>query len=106
MRARGRRDSNHGEIVATLRKLGFSVADTGNIGNGFPDLVVGFAGLNALIEIKDGSKPPSDRRLTDDQRMFHADWKGLILVIETVGDCMALRMLMFDMVKVMHEEPQ
>jgi hypothetical protein len=38
-----------------------------------------------LLEVKDGSKPPSARYLTDDQRIWHMQWLGPpIRIVETV----------------------
>lgn len=36
-----------------------------------------------LMEIKDPSKPPSERRLTPAQAEFHAAWTGPIYICET-----------------------
>ena len=58
-RKRARTDSNQTEIAQTFRDMGATVAFTHTIGGGFPDLVIGFRGVNLLIEIKDGAKPPS-----------------------------------------------
>ena len=58
-------DNNQREIVKKLRKIpGVTVSITSALGDGFPDIVVGYKGVNHLIEIKDGSKPPSRRKLT------------------------------------------
>ena len=73
-------DRNHGEIVKLFRELGAAVADTSAAGAGFVDIVVQFMPRNRasfgkethLVEIKDGSLPPSRRRLTDRQEVFHA----------------------------------
>jgi Holliday junction resolvase len=89
MRA-GRVDANQNEIVAVFRQLGCSVAITSNVRGGFPDIVVGVNGLNLLVEIKDGSKVPSARKLTDDEQRFHDNWKGRAVVVESVDDVVAL----------------
>ena len=83
MRAR-RVDQNQMQIVRALQKVGCIVADTSKAGEGFPDLVVGRNGENYLMEVKDGSKPPSARKLTKAQEKFHAEWRGQIAVVETV----------------------
>ena len=76
VRRAARQDANHAEIVSALRKVGASVADTSGVGRGFPDLVAGFRGRNWLMEVKDGQKPPSARKLTPDQEAFVAEWRG------------------------------
>ena len=85
-------DSNQTEIVEYFRSQGCSVAITSGAGDGFPDLVVGVPppiglpvlGINLLVEVKDGEKPPSARKLTVDQEKFHGDWRGQIAVIESI----------------------
>jgi hypothetical protein len=44
------------------------------LGKGAPDLLVLRSGLLYLIEIKDGAKSASRRKLTPHQIKFHADW--------------------------------
>lgn len=89
MRA-ARTDANHAAIVAALRAIGCSVASTAKLGEGFPDLVVGYRGANWLIEIKDGSKPPSARALTIDQQCFLAAWRGQYAVITSAQQAIDL----------------
>ena len=87
MKLKGRIDSNQNEIVTHLRKIpGVSVYSTANLGCGFPDIIVGYQGLNYLFEIKDPSKPPSKRKLTVDEEEFHLKWNGHVEVIETVEE--------------------
>lgn len=89
MRA-GRVDANQNDIVAAFRSMGCSVAITSNVRGGFPDIVVGIHGLNLLVEIKDGSKIPSARKLTKDEQIFHDNWKGHAVIVESVDDVVAL----------------
>lgn len=77
-------DANQNEIVSQLRKMGFSVAITSMVGNGFPDLVVSNYHSTVLVELKDPSKPPSQRRLTADELKFNASWKGVLIVATTL----------------------
>jgi hypothetical protein len=73
----GRRDSNHKSIVNLFRNFpGVTVADTAALGNGFPDIVVGFRNKSYLIEIKDGNK-----KLTPEENEFVNSWCGDYTII-------------------------
>jgi len=89
MRRAARVDGNHPEVVAALRAIGASVADTSRVGSGFPDLVVGFRGRNWLVEVKNGRKMPSQRRLTEDQAAFVAGWRGHWIKVESAEEAVS-----------------
>lgn len=76
MRRAARTDENHGPIMAALRATGAYVVDCSRVGDGFPDALVFFRGQCIPVEIKDGKKSPSRRRLTGDQVVFHAEAKA------------------------------
>lgn len=83
-------DANQPEIVAALRKVGADVTSLAAVGDGVPDLLVGFRGATVLIEVKDGSKPPSARQLTADQIEWHAAWRGgRCVVVSSVTEALA-----------------
>ena len=84
MRRAAKVDANQAEIVARFRSLGASVEPLHAVGGGVPDLLIGYEGQNYLIEVKDGKKPPSARRLTKDQIKWHGSWVGQVAIIETV----------------------
>lgn len=86
MRRAARVDANHGKIVAAFRKAGASVFSGAALGQGFPDLIVGYAGRTFLVEVKDGDKPLSARTLTPDQQEFVKNWKGDWTLIESVEE--------------------
>lgn len=88
MRRAARTDRNQTEIIAALRKAGATVQPLHAVGQGCPDILVGFRGRNWLFEIKDGFKPPSKRKLTTDQVEWHAGWKGRVCVVETIDQAM------------------
>lgn len=89
MRRAARVDANHAVIVGGLIRCGASVQSLANTGQGCPDLLVGHRGRNLLMEIKDGSKPPSARKLTPDQVEWHAQWRGRVIVVENVEQAIA-----------------
>ena len=88
MRRRAKVDDNQREITEALRLAGASVAPTHMVGRGFPDFVVGYRAKNFLLEIKDGSKPMSQRKLTPDEQKFHDAWKGPIYTVMSIPDAL------------------
>lgn len=87
MRKRARVDANHAEMVKAFRALGCSVLDLSQLGNGCPDILVGVRGShNVLVEIKDGKKKPSARKLTPDEEEFFATWRGPRFVADSLRD--------------------
>ncbi len=83
-------DSNQPVITKALRAAGCSVQPLHTVGRGVPDLLVGKDGQNFLLEVKDGDKRPSERKLTDDQRDWHQQWRGQVAVVETVADALRI----------------
>jgi hypothetical protein len=81
-------DSNHSEIVKGLRAIGATVRSTASVGQGFPDLAVGFRNATYLLEVKDGAKSPSRRKLTEAEQAFHAGWKGHVAIVESLDDAL------------------
>lgn len=76
MRRRARTDANQQAVIDVLRQVGASVHSLAAIGDGCPDLLVGYNGRTFLMEVKDGTKRMSDIRLTDDQVQWHRKWTG------------------------------
>lgn len=85
-------DANQPSIVSAFRKMGASVAPMHTAGEGFPDLVVGYRGKTLLVEVKDGTLPPSARKLTGPQEKFHNEWRGHICVVKNIEEAAALLM--------------
>lgn len=81
MRRAAKVDDNQKEVVQALRKVGATVQSLAAIGDGCPDLLVGYNGKTVLMEIKDGSKPPSACALTPAQQLWHKQWTGSTLAI-------------------------
>ena len=83
-------DENQADIVDALRKCGCSVSLLHKVGGGVPDLIVGRAGFNYLLEVKDGNKPKSAQKLTDDQIDWHNKWLGQKAVVNSVEAALAI----------------
>lgn len=73
-------DANQTSIVQALRDHGAFVRVVSQ-GDGIPDLLVAYKGVTALLEVKDGDKSPSHRKLTPAEQKFFDEWTGGLLVI-------------------------
>jgi hypothetical protein len=80
MRRAMRVDANQEQIVSALRAKGAGVRVISQ-GDGIPDLLVGYRGYTILMEVKDGQKVPSARKLTPAEQKFFDDWRGGMLAI-------------------------
>lgn len=81
MRQAAKTDANHAALMKDLRAVGICCHSLHAVGKGFPDLVCGFRGINVLLEIKDGSLPPSARKLTADEVKWQESWGGQVAVV-------------------------
>ncbi len=82
-------DDNQKEVVKALRSIpGCTVESLAAVGKGVPDLLVGFMGRNYLLEIKDGKKPPSARKLTPDQIKWHKAFGGTVHIVTCYEDAL------------------
>lgn len=75
-------DGNQAEIVNDLRAMGFSVESLASVGNGMPDIAVGWDRLNWFFELKDPSRPKSSQKLNPLQVEFHNSWRGQVAVVK------------------------
>lgn len=80
MRKRGKVDAVQKEIVEACKKIGASVISLAPIGEGCPDLLVGFRGKNFLFECKTTQKAT----LTTDQEILHKTFQGKIFVVHSI----------------------
>ena len=90
MRRAAKVDRNQAEIVAALRGIGASVQPLHAVGQGCPDLLVGWRGINLLIEVKDWRASNTDRKLNPIQQEWHGGWKGQVAKVETVDAALAI----------------
>lgn len=86
MRRAAKIDANQTQIVEALRAYGATVRVVTQ-GNGLPDLLVGYRGHTLLLEVKDGRKVPSARKLTPAEEKFFQEWTGgLLAKVESVDE--------------------
>jgi Holliday junction resolvase len=90
MRYANRIDANQNQIVDAMRKVG-AVVRIISQGDGIPDLLVGYKGFTILMEVKDGGKVPSARKLTEAEQKFFDDWEGgLCVVVNSVEEALEI----------------
>lgn len=80
-----RKDANHVEIGDGLRSLGWSVLDLAQYGVSV-DYAVSKPGFAALLEVKDGNKPASARKLTEKEQKLRNNWEGPYVVAISLLD--------------------
>ena len=85
MRLAARKDDNHSEISNAFERLGWSVLDIHQIPN-CADIIVGKWKRSIVIEIKDGSKPPSKQKLTQGEISFRDRWRGDYRIVKRIQD--------------------
>jgi hypothetical protein len=94
MRRAARRDHGEGDIIKAMREAGAYVKVIND--EGLFDLLVSYKGPSGrhhclMLEVKDGAKPPSARRLTDAEQKFHDEWPGdNLYIVNSVEEAIAL----------------
>ncbi len=100
------KDANHDAIADALRACGYLVQSLAMVGAGVPDMLVGRESRKlvrnagriecnverdfVLLEIKDGSKKPSERKLTPLEEVWHAAFKGWpVFTVENAAQAIA-----------------
>jgi len=83
-------DENQAQIVDALVAVGCSVCDLSRVGGECLDLLVGRAGRNYFIEVKNPAKPKGDQEPTDAQKRLIARWNGQHAIVRTVGEALAV----------------
>jgi len=90
MRRAARVDANQTDVVETLRSAGATVRIITQ-GDGIPDLLVSYKGKTYLMELKDGNKPPSARKLTLAEQKFFDEWQGEnVFIVNSPAEALAL----------------
>lgn len=77
-------DGNHAQIVRSLRQAGASVQSMARLGQGAPDLLVGFQGQNWVMEVK------AEKGLVRAfQAAWMSNWRGHVVVVRSVDEALA-----------------
>lgn len=84
-RRAARTDANQSEIVSLFRAAGWSVLIVSQLKK-CCDIFVSKSGRTIAVEIKDGSKPPSARKLTSGELEFKNTWLGEWMLVESTED--------------------
>lgn len=58
------------------------------VGDGAPDLIVATHSRTLMLEIKDGDKVPSARKLTRDEKIWQKNWKGECWTVHSVEEAL------------------
>ena len=85
MRRAAKVDTIQPAITKALRQIGAKPQFLHTVGQGCPDLVVGYRGQNILLEIKTGTRD-CDKRLTADETLWHGSWPGQVAVVGSIAE--------------------
>jgi len=88
-RRAARCDANQPEIVKAFRDLGWYVLIISQLKN-CCDIIVSKKGRTIAVEIKDGSKPPSQQKLSTGELKFKNEWQGEYMIVNCVEDILNL----------------
>ncbi len=85
MRRAARTDDNQSAIQEALEAIGCTVQSLGAVGAGCPDLAVGYAGCNVLLEVKNrnGFAKGKNSEGNDGQKKWARWWKGQVAMVYT-----------------------
>jgi hypothetical protein len=76
-------DRNQKPIVKALEAAGATVTSLATVGNGCPDLMVGFRSANYLMEVKS-----EDGLLTPKELEFFEKWRGRCTIVFSPEDAL------------------
>jgi Holliday junction resolvase len=65
-------DENQSQLINTFIALGASVLNLSRVGEGCPDLLIGYKNKSVLVEVKTNERKP----FTESQVKFMQNWRG------------------------------
>ena len=83
MRTKAKRDANESDIIDALRSIGATVQPISE--TNVPDLLVGFRGVNLLMEVK-----IPKGKLSTGQKSWHDTWEGQRAVVRSVDEALSV----------------
>ena len=86
---RKRKDANQNLIANEFTARGASVHDLSQHPKQL-DMLVGYRGVTAWVEVKNPKMSPSGKKLTDAEDEIISTWRGLTWIVEDVDDVNAL----------------
>jgi hypothetical protein len=84
------KDATQDPIRDALLAVGATVQDLSRIGAGVPDLLVGYHGMNYLIEVKSPSGVKHQTGLRPTQAQWHSKWTGQVNVANSPEQALAI----------------
>lgn len=90
MRSAARVDANQVEVVKALRQIGATVTPIHAVGKGVSDLLVSFRQKWLVLEVKDGTKPPSKRELTPDEKKWIGEQKAPVFIVLSAFEAVSI----------------
>lgn len=84
------KDATQDGIRDALVAAGATVQDLSRIGTGVPDLLVGYAGRNYLIECKSPTGVKHQTGLRATQAVWHFRWEGQVAIASDADQALAI----------------
>ena len=82
---RHRADNNQDEIIDAIRAIGATVQILSQVGSGCPDILIGYHGINILIEIKQLGES-----LRPNQQIWHNAWAGQSATVHNIDEAIGV----------------
>lgn len=78
-------DANHAQVASALTQIGAVVVDVSRAAGAGLDLIVAFRGRLYAMEVKDGAKVASARKLTNSEQRLASDLARVGCVLHVVA---------------------
>ena len=93
MRRKAHLDANHQAIADALVERGARVVSLAGNGKGIPDLLVGWRGVNVLMEVKRPNyrvtRGKNEKQTRQDQEAWALKWTGQYTIVTSADEAIA-----------------